>query len=274
MTSYVVERLLVDIEPYWDRIARHPLSQLAITRLERSLRAALPACLRAFLAQVGLFQDLTHTQSNPILLFETVSEYAASRQDLLDGLYGEVDMKLIPFGRSASGDVFAVMERPDGDADIYLLRQEIPSAEPIAMTFITWLEGIIAETLAHIEARRPNREKAWCVQFAFRGASFDDILATMRLAGEVDFDQQWRPLDTTPSGVRKMATDVMLDNLALTVRRLEYPYWVSPWYFIDMEEPLDAGQRGSTIQKLDELFHDRVPGYGMINFGAVVRSAG
>ena len=269
-----IELLLAEIDPFWDRIVRRPLSQMAIARLERSLGVPFPACLHTFLAQVGLFQDLTHTQNNAILVFETVSEYTAARQDLLDGLYGEVDMKLIPFGHNGSGDVFALLGRADGDADIYFMRQETPSAEPTETTFTDWLESIVVETVAHMQRRLPNRDKAWCVQFAFRGASFDDILAAMRLAGEVGFDQHWNALDTTPSGVRKLATHVTLDDMALTVRRLEYPHWVSPWYFIDMQEPLETGQRGSTIQKLDELFHDRVPGYGMINFGAVVRSAG
>lgn len=232
----------------------------------------LPDCLRVYLQTLGLFEDLTTTEDNPILVFDTVSEYAAARQDLLDGMFGEIDMKLLPFGQNGTGDLFALLSRTDGNADIFFLRQDVPTAEATGLTFDGWLEGVAAQALAGMNQRTPNADKVWCVQFSFKGADFDAIVETLRQVGKVALPRGWEHIETSQTGVRKATARLALDGQSITVRRLEYPHWIAPWYFIDMAEPLDTGGKSSTIQNLDDLFHDSVPGYGMINFGALARS--
>jgi hypothetical protein len=264
------QQILAHLNPYWDYVARRPITPATLSRLENGLRMGLPACLRHFLDTVGLFQDLTNSPNNPILVFETISEYVAARRDLLEGLYGEVDMKLLPFGHNGAGDVYALLALPDGDAQIYFMSQEATAAEDTGQTFDGWLERIVAETLAYIGQRLPNQHKIWQVQFTFRGADFDTILSAMQQAGAVALPDDWELVETAPSGVRKSTARIALDGKPLIVRRLEYPHWVTPWYFIDMAEPLDLVGQASTIQRLDDLFYERLPGYGFLSFGAAL----
>jgi hypothetical protein len=265
-------RLLTQLDPHWDRIARRPLSNAALERLEAVVGMRLPPVLRDFLLTVGLFQDLTNVESNAVVVFETMAEYAAARQDLLDGVYGEIDMKLLPFGHNGSSDLFALRERSDGDADIYFVRQDSTDAQPTGTTFSQWLQGVVNDAVAQIGSRDVNRDKVWAVQFAFRGADFDMILQTMRQVGKVSFESaSWENEESLPAGVRKTTARMIIRGLPLLVKRLEYAHWVSPWYFFDIHEPLDTNGKPSTIQLLDDLFYAQVPGYGMINYGALRR---
>jgi hypothetical protein len=271
----VTDRLLAQLDPHWERIARRPLSRHALEQLESTVGQSLPVCLVDFLRTVGLFQDLTNVESNAVLVFESIPEYAAARQDLLDGLYGEVDMKLLPFGHNGAGDLFALRETAKHDADIYFLSQTHASAEPSGTTFNQWLQSIVDETRASIERRVLIRNKQWHVQFAFRGADFDAILDAMRQVGAVRvISGDWQFVEESTTGVKKSTAQMQFDDQILQIKRLEYPHWVSPWYFIDMNEPLEMTGKGSAIQQLDDLFYARVPGYGLINYGALLKSNG
>ena len=271
----VTERLLVQLDPYWDRIARRPLSVPALQQLENAVGQPLPRCLIDFLRTVGLFQDLTSVESNAVLVFESITEYVAARQDLLDGLYGEVDMKLLPFGHNGAGDLFALRETAKQDADIYFLSQTNASAEPTGTTFNQWLQSIVDETRANIDRRVPTRDKQWHVQFAFRGANFDAILDVMQQVGTVNIlSSDWELVEVSSTGVKKSTAQMQFDGTLLNIKRLDYPHWVSPWYFIDMNEPLELTTDGSKIQQLDDLFYARVPGYGLINYGAMIKANG
>lgn len=266
-------RILTQLDPYWDRIARRPLAAPALDRLEQMVGMRLPECLRVFLMSVGLFQDLTNVDTNAVLVFETTAEYAAARQDLLDGVYGEIDMKLLPFGHNGSGDVFALKARANGDADIYFIRHDDAVAEATGTTFDQWLQGVVSDAVSQIGSRAVNRDKVWAVQFTFRGADFNAIVNTMQQVGPVSFQSSdWENEEQLPAGVRKATARMALKGLPMHVKRLEYPHWISPWYFFDVHEPLDTSGGPSTIQQLDDLFFEQIPGYGMINYGALRRS--
>jgi hypothetical protein len=265
--------ILDQLEPYWDRIARRPLSATALKRLEAKIGLPLPGCLCEYLLTVGFFQDLTNVESNAVLIFESITEYTAARQDLLDGVYGEIDMKLVPFGHNGSGDLFALRERADDDADVYFIRQDAAGTQPTGTTFTQWLSSVVNDALAQIATRATNRHKVWSVQFAFRGADFDTILHTMQQVGQVTFhSSEWENQEALPAGVRKATVRMNVRGLDVLVKRLEYPHWVSPWYFFDVQEPLDTQETPSTIQRLDDAFFEQIPGYGMINHGAVLRN--
>jgi hypothetical protein len=271
----ITDRLLAQLDPDWERIARRPLSAAALTQLESAVGQSLPRCLADFLRKVGLFQDLTSVDSNAVLVFESITEYVAARQDLLDGLYGEVDMKLLPFGHNGAGDVFALRETAKHDADIYFLSQASASAASTGTTFNQWLQSIVDETRSSMDRRIPTRDKQWHVQFAFRGADFDTILDTMGQVGAVSvLSSDWELVEVSTTGVKKSTAQMQFDDTLLHVKRLEYPHWVSPWFFIDMNEPLDLTGSASKIQQLDDLFYARVPGYGLINYGALPKSNG
>ncbi len=266
-------RILAQLDPYWDRIARRPLADAALQRLGQAVGMPLPRCLKDLLGTVGLFQDLTNVASNGVLLFESIAEYTAARRDLLDGVYGEIDMKLLPFGHNGSGDLFALKAKADGDADIHFIHQDASEVEVTGTTFNQWLENVVADALTQVDSRTVNRDKVWSVQFAFRGADLDSILATMELVGQVSFQSaEWENVESLPAGVRKATARLALSGLPMHVKRLEYPHWISPWYFFDVQEPLDTRGTSSTIQQLDDLFYERISGYGMINYGALRRS--
>ncbi|MCA9907924.1 MAG: SMI1/KNR4 family protein [Anaerolineae bacterium] len=272
--SRLVRQVLAPLDPYWDRIARRPLTAHSLARLEQGVGLALPDCLREYLEHVGMFQDLTYVEDNRIFVFETIPEYEAARSDLLDGLYGEIDMKLLPFGYDGAGNVFALLASGGEDADIFLLRQDIPEAQATEMTFSGWLGEVVRNTLATIESRTPNKQKSWRVQFTFRGGDFDSILQVMGQVERTALGSEWQHVETSQTGVIKSTAQVWFARQPLHVRRLEYPEWVSPWYFIDMTEPLEVNGTISTIQRLDDLFNEQIPGYGFINFGAVDQADG
>ncbi len=272
--SMLVRRALAPLDPYWDRIARRPLTAQSLARLEQGVGLSLPDCLRVYLEHVGMFQDLTYVENNRIIVFETIPEYVAARRDLLDGLYGEVDMKLLPFGYDGAGNVFALLASGGEDADILLLRQDIPEAQATEMTFSGWLSEIVRNALKTIDARTPNKQKIWRVQFTFRDGDFDTILRVMGQVESTALEEEWQPAETTQTGVIKSTAQIRFARQPLYVRRLEYPEWIGPWFFIDMTEPLEVNGTGSAIQRLDDLFHEEIPGYGFINFGAVEQADG
>ncbi|MCC6613858.1 MAG: SMI1/KNR4 family protein [Anaerolineae bacterium] len=269
-----VHHILAPLEPYWDRIVRRPLSDESLARLEQVVGLPLPQCLREYLQVVGLFQDLTYVEHNPIFVFEALAEYGAARRDLLDGLYGEIDMKLLPFGHDDAGDLYAVRASGENDPRILFLRQDIPAAEATDMTFCGWLETIVTKALETIDQRRPNQAKTWRVQFTFRGGDIDAILQVMEQVGSATLEGDWQHVETTQTGVGKATAQISFGDQQLMIRRLEYPQWIAPWYFVDMAEPLDVNGSGSVIEKLDDLFREQIPGYGLINFGAVEQNEG
>ena len=272
--TLLVHQILAPLDQYWDRIVRRPLPDESLVRLEQEIGLSLPECLREYLQIVGLFQDLTYVENNPIFVFESIAEYAAARRDLLDGLYGEIDMKLLPFGHNGAGDIYAVLSSDKEDANIFFLRQDIPAAEATDMTFSTWLEGIVSSALETIDLRTPNHAKNWRVQFTFRSGDFDGILQVIQQLGSAILEGDWQHNETTQTGVNKSTAQIWFADQTLRVRRLEYPQWIAPWYFIDMAEPLDVNGSGSIIQKLDDLFREHIPGYGLINFGAIEQDDG
>jgi len=270
----LVRRILAPLDPYWDRIVHRPLSDMSLARLEAEIGLSLPPCLRDYLQTIGLFQDMTYVENNPIFVFESIAEYAAARRDLLDGLYGEIDMKLLPFGHDDAGDLYALLPSGDEDAQIFFLRQDIPTAEATDKTFCGWLETVVSTALETIDLRTPNQAKTWRVQFTFRGGDFDTIVEMMQRLGSAALAGNWQHIETSQTGVNKSTAQIQFGDQALLIRRLEYPQWIAPWYFIDMAEPLDVKGAGSLIQKLDDLFREHVPGYGLINFGAVEEDEG
>ncbi|MCA9910657.1 MAG: SMI1/KNR4 family protein [Anaerolineae bacterium] len=201
----LVRRILAPLDPYWDRIVHRPLNNESLLRLEQEVGLTLPLCLRDYLQTVGLFQDVTYVENNSIFVFESIAEYAAARRDLLDGLYGEIDMKLLPFGHNDAGDLYALLPTDDDeeDARIFFLRQDIPAAEATDMTFSSWLESIVNTVLKTVELRTPNQEKTWRVQFTFRGGDFDAILNVMQRLGSAALADDWQHVETSQTGVNK-----------------------------------------------------------------------
>jgi hypothetical protein len=267
-------QILARLQPYRDRIAHRPLAQGSITRLEQALGLTLPQCLADFLQMMGYFQDLTHVETNAVLVFESISEYLAARQDLLDGVYGEIDMHLIPFGHNGASDLYALRAGASANSAIYYLSQTSSTASLTGTTFEDWLEGIVNDCIASIDRRIPNRDKLWYVQFAFRGADFDAIVQTMQQAGQTEIlSSDWEYAETSTTGVHKSSARLSFAGKSLLLKRLDYPHWVSPWYFMDMDEPLELNGGNSAIQQLDTLFSEHLPGYGLINYGARQRGS-
>jgi hypothetical protein len=269
MSSFT-KQVLSQLDGNWDVIAHRPLTMQAIDTLEARTNLRLPECLRDYLAQVGLVQDLTQGGSNRIIPFDSVSEWVAACQDVRDGLYDTVDVRLFPFARSPQGDLFALYPQGEHDAQIYKLDQNTLMLIPTNFTFCGWLDMIVRSALADVKRRTPNEQKSWSVQFTFRSTSLDEIIAIMQEVGDVSLlNEPWDMPSESAIDVHKTVIDLDFEGHLLHIKQLHHGAWVAPWHFIDMSEPLTTPSPQSLIQQLDDRFSARLSGYGLISHGAV-----
>jgi hypothetical protein len=261
-----VQDILAQLDQYWDRIVRRPMSPAEIDDLEKRVGLSAPAPFRDYLSRVGLFQDLTWGVSSEIEVFDKPAEFAKEREFIAD-ILGPRGRELFPLGHDGAGNIYALGRLPSGACHICFVDHERVSVT-IGEPFTAWLEGVVADVLKDIGERVPNDRKAWCVQFSLKGALFADLVQILSSVGEAkEIDAEWRNPDTSPAGVTSTERRLMLDGETFKVTRLEYPGWRAPLLSFDMHEPVTTDAEHSRIRALNALFQARCSGYKLVDYG-------
>jgi hypothetical protein len=261
-----IQDILAPLAPHWDRIIRRPMSDKEINDLQKQVGLPVPAPLRAYLKEVGLFQDLTMWQASAIEVYTSPAEFVAARRHLLEILPSK-KAEIYPFGEDGAGNVYGLPCSDDEACRIHFVDHETATVSK-RKDFTDWLASVVAKVLRGIRKRLPNDRKAWCVQFTFRNTSFEELVKLLKSAGKVKLvDADWKNPDKSPATVASSERWLELDGVRRKVGRLAHKDWESPMLSFDMREPLHSGLEHSQIRALHALFKANCPGYRLVDYG-------
>ena len=261
-----VNEILAPLAPHWDRIIRRPLDSVEVNELGQQVGLAVPAPLREYLMEVGLFQDLTMWEASQIEVYESVPEFVSARQCLNEILPPKRAANLFPFGGDGAGNEFCL---PSGEGPwrIHFVDHETGKVSK-RKEFTDWLQAVVKKVLRGIRRRPPNERKVWAVQFSLPGVSFEELLTLLSSAGTANgIDPEWMNSQTTEAGVTTTRRQFELNGERLTASRLEYAAWPAPRLYFDFRERLDSALEQSQIRKLDLLFKEKCAGYRLVDYG-------
>jgi hypothetical protein len=259
-----VREILAPLDPHWDRIIRTPLSTTEVDDLERQVGLPVPAPLRDYLMEVGLFQDLTWGTSS-IEVYESISQFVSGRE-FLSTLLPPKYADLFPFGGDGAGNEFCLPTVGGTPFRIHFVDHETAKVSP-RKDFTEWLQSVVAKALRGIRRRPPNDRKVWSVQFSLPKMSFTELMALLGSVSEVKaVDADWvkRSKD---GGMISSERRFELNGQRLKATQLEYAGWDGPMLFFDMREPLHGGLAHSQIRALNALFKEKWPGYKLVDYG-------
>jgi hypothetical protein len=261
-----IHGILTPLDPHWDRIIRNPLSAVEVDDLERQVGLPVPAPLREYLMEVGLFQDLTWGTSS-IEVYDSVSEFVSARE-FLSTLLPPKHADLFPFGGDGAGNEFCLPTTEGASCRIQFVDHETRKVSQ-RKEFSEWLESVVAKAVRGIRRRPPNDRKVWSVQFTLPKISFDQLMTLLGSVGQVKaIDSDWvkrRKVGDVTSSERGFE----LDGVRLRATQMEYAGWAGPLVSFDMREPLQGGLAHSQIRALDALFKEKWPGYKLVDYGAL-----
>jgi len=264
--SKSVQEILALLDPHWDRIVRRPLTEDEVRALEDRVGLAVPPPLRDYLLNIGLFQDLTPGEDQSIEVFERPDEFADNYKSLCT-ILSSPSSRLFPFGHDGAGNVYALGDSSGDGWPIHFIDHETRK-DSVQGEFLAWLEETVAQVLETIDQRTREGAKVWCVQFSFRGMSFEDLVKLLASVGTVrDIDGRWRNREGWPGQVRTAKRRIELDGRVFVVSRSAFYGWPSPSISFDMEEPVTCPSDESWIRKLDKLFSTKCPGYKLVDYG-------
>jgi hypothetical protein len=261
--SHSIQDILAPLDSHWDRIIRRPLSAKEVDKLQRRVGLPLPAPLRAYLMQVGLFQDLTCGQ--PIEVYDDFEDFVVGREHLAQILPGRKD-EFFPFGLDGADNVFCLPVDAKAPCRIHFVDHETGKIAK-KKEFGAWLQAVVAKVVRGIRRRPTNDRKVWCVQFSFQGTSFAELSKLLTKVGRLKaIDAGWRNVEKS-SGMTSSDRRLELNGVPLKVGRLECKSWDGPMLSFDMQEPLQQGLEHSQIRKLHRLFKKSCPGYNLVDYG-------
>jgi hypothetical protein len=265
-----IREILAPLDLHWDRILRSPLSAAEAGDLERQVGLPVPAPLREYLMEVGLFQDLTWGTSS-IEVYDSVSEFVSARE-FLSTLLPPKHADLFPFGGDGAGNEYCLPTADDAPCRIQFVDHETRKVSQ-RKEFSEWLESVVAKAVQGIRRRPPNDRKVWSVQFSLPKISFDQLMTLLGSVGQVKvIDSDWvkrRKVGDVTSSERGFE----LNGVRLRATQMEYAGWDGPLVSFDMCEPLHGGLAHSQIRTLDALFKEKWPGYKLVDYGALDRIA-
>jgi hypothetical protein len=265
--SLSVHEILAPLDPHWDRIVRSPLSADEVDDLGRQVGLRVPAVLREYLMEVGLFQDLTWGAS-AIEVYDSTSRFVSARE-FLSTLLPPKHADLFPFGGDGAGNEFCLSAAEGASGRTYFVDHERAKVSP-RKEFTEWLQAVVAKTLRGIRRRPPNERKVWSVEFTLPAISFAQLSSLVGSVGAVsEIDSDWTNATTSEAGVTSSERSFELDRERIRVTLMDYPGWKAPLLSFNMREPLGAGLEHSRIRALNTLFKGEVPGYRLVDYGAL-----
>lgn len=264
-----VKAILARLDPYWEYIVCRPLSDGEILQIETVVGLSMPQCLKEFLETIGLFQDLVGD------LFRFPEDFEFESRDFLPIILGDSARDYFPYADDNAGNLYTLWVE-ESSAHIYYIDHELKRAIRLEETFFQWLEIAVDTAIEDINTnkRKPNTQKAWCIQFCFTTHDFQKILDVLRQAGSVELpDITWCNQDISTAGVRSTHLNFKFGNESFVLKRLEYAGWETPQYFFNMDEPVTTPLSSSRIYHLDSLFQRSDLGYKLIDYGPLSRGA-
>lgn len=264
--STIIKEILSPLDPHWDRIIRRPMSTKEIKDLQKLVGVPVPELFRDYLAQVGLFQDLTSWGSSPIEMYTSPAEFASARQFLSDFLKPSAP-ELFPFGGDGAGNEFCLPTDPTVPCRIHFFDHETGKVSR-QKEFTVWLESVVKKVLRGIRKRPPNERKVWAVEFSLPGISFADLVGLLTSIGHVkQLDPEWMNSRTSPAEVTTTERRLEFNGEIVQVSRSEFADWDAPRTSFSMREPVLKGLERSQIRALDKLFKEKCPRYRLGDYG-------
>ena len=256
-----VPRILARLAPISDKVILTPLREGEISALEAAVELPMPLCLREYLSNVGLFEDLTLYDTCEFEILDNVDRFPEDRQFLVQH-FGLAAAKLFPFAGDGAGNYVAVADEASG-AKLFFADHETHKIREIG-DFSEWLSSVVD---AALKKERPgNSIKRWCVQFSFRAASPDSILVAIRQLGSVSLGE-WSEPQVFPSKVHSYQAPLDFNNERLTLKRSEFWTWEQPRFSLDYGEPATLEASASMIRKLDAAFRQARMDYKLVDYG-------
>lgn len=255
--------ILAQLDPYWDRIIRRPLSVKEIKDLEKAIGLPAPTPLREYLQTVGLFQDLTNWQASPIEVYESMDQITSARQFLCKHTKYQ---DFFPLGDDGAGNIYCLPTAGESLCRFHLVDHETGKVSK-GKDFDVWLDGVVGKVLKGIRKRLPNEHKVWAVQFCFNNVSYEDLKALLGSVGKFkEIDSTWKnreKVDTVTSTDRQFE----LNGTRYQLRRLECADWKGPSHSFDMREKLATVTANSQIRHLTAKFRANCPGFRLVDYG-------
>jgi len=236
-----------------------------VDKLAKQVGLSVPPPLRAYLMEVGLFQDLTWGASD-IEVYDDSSDFVLNR-NFLSQMLPAKDAELFPFGDDGAGNIFCLPTADSGSCRIHFFDHETAKVAK-QKEFSAWLQSVVAKVLRGIRRRPRNDRKAWCVQFTFANMSYEELAKLLSSVGRVKpIDKKWMNPDTSAPELTATERRIELNGVPLKLSRLECADWDGPLLSFDMQEPLQKGLERSQIRNLDALFKQKCPGYNLVDYG-------
>jgi hypothetical protein len=263
--SESVQKLLAKLEPIQQRVVRRPLNEEALASLERETGLPIPACLREYLKQVGLFQDLTTSGASEYELFERAEEFPSSRKFLMEH-FGKAGAELFPFAGDGAGNIIAAAPGRNCDRLFFADHETLELKE--VGSFCDWLSSVVDAALSNECAE--NSAKHWYVQFSFKVASPEPVLQVLQRFGAVELGA-WTAKKVMPSGVETSEAPLKFCEDALVLKRSDFSSWETSLFFLDYNEPVTVSSGERRIQQLDAAFRQAGLGYKLVDYGPLLK---
>jgi hypothetical protein len=262
-----IDAAIAKLEPIKDRVLLRPLDEPEVIRLEGEI-GPLPSCLRRYYQRVGIFEDLTSYGASEFEVqhrFEAITDFAESLRDEVG------DPSAVPFGDDGAGNQIYVTPVTPCDRLFFFDRETRQVSE--VGPFCEWLENTVAAALATPDARAPNMTKRWYVQFSFEGPSEVPILSAFGRITDVSPSNDWRITGTSPANVTSAELPFLWGSQRLVLKRLTYPSWQFPHFFVDYSEPVLLPAAVSVIRVLDAMFEaDQSLRYKRVDYGRCLKT--
>ncbi len=266
--SNPIQEILAPLEPHWDRVVRSPLSDKEIKRLEKDVGVALPDVLKQYLAEIGLYQDLTNWGNSTIELHEKPEQFAAARQYVAK-LVKPTAPELFPFGGDGAGNEFCLPTDHELPCRIHFVDHETGKVKK-QKEFTVWLESVVKKVVRGIKRRPLNEKKVWSVQFSFNSTPFDRLVELLGSVGKVQvIDDDWKNSDTSPAEVTSTDRRIEFNGAERKIGRLECADWEFPMISLTLREPVLTPIEDSQIRALIAVFKNNCPDYKLVNYGAL-----
>jgi hypothetical protein len=212
-----------------------PLSEDEVGVLEAEMGRLIPAGFRSFLLQVGIPQSLVS---------EIIHDEGA----------------LVRKQRSWKSDGFVFAEPGEGVLVETARGEVIEASYGESRVAFRSFDAFLADSIA--QPHDPN-ELCWAVQLSFATRDEQRVRETLQHHLGVQFDVPWERLKVSRAGVTSYrAACLSVDHRDL--KRLEYPGWDSPIFFLDQRVP---SARIRTLKSSLTAWRFSDLGFKLVNYG-------